>query len=246
MSRRRRTLLVLGAGVVCLPCCLLLPCAYEIRDGEGWVRSAARLREVGWGFQAYHDAFGRLPPAVVRDQDGRPLYSWRVALLPYVEQDALYKQFHLDEPWDSPHNAALTRDTPRCYDPHGGGEDDPGLTRFQVFVGPGTAFERDGLTWADFPDGLGNTLLVAESANPVPWAKPVDLAYSPDQPLPSLACPYTKPVKLFCYTIGYRPGFAGCFADGKTRFVPHSAGEAIIRALITRNGGEPVEPARFD
>ena len=56
--------------------------------------------------------------------------------------------------------------------------------RYQVFVGLGTAFEREDLVWADFPDGLAETILVVEAADPVPWSKPVDVAYSPALPLP--------------------------------------------------------------
>src|SRR5439155_2700380 len=69
----------------------------------------------------------------------------------------LYRQFKLDEPWDGPHNKVLLEKMPRSYKPALGGNDAPGLTRYQVFTGPGTAFERAGLTWDDFSDGLAQT-----------------------------------------------------------------------------------------
>jgi hypothetical protein len=224
---------------------LLAPCLFQVRDGEGWVRSAHSITIIGGALRRYHEVHGRLPPAVVRDKGGKPLYSWRVLLLPYLEA-SLNEQFRKDEPWDGPHNRALLRETPPCYQPALCSGDAPGLTRYQVFVGPGTAFERDGLTWDDFPDGLAATLLVVEAGKPVPWSKPADLAYDPDKPLPALGGVFTKPVHFLCYEVSRRAGFTAVFADGKGRFIRGDTDEQAIRALITRNGGEPVEVARLD
>ena len=237
-----------GLTLVVLTCCLLVPCLFEIRDGEGWVRSANSLNRIGLALNLYHHINGRLPPAVVHAPDGRALYSWRVLLLPYLEEDALYKEFHLDEPWDSPHNKPLTEKTPRCYVPALGGDDPPGLTRYQVFIGPGTAFERDGLrlTWDDFPDGLGGTILAAEAGNPVPWAKPEDLQYDPQKPFPALGGVFGKPVHFLCYELWRRPGFVACFADGSVRFIPSKTDDKTIRGLITRNGGEAVDVTKIE
>jgi hypothetical protein len=121
-----------------------------------------------------------------------------------------------------------------------------GLTRCQVFVGPGTVFERDGLTWGDFPDGLANTLLVVETGEPVPWTKPADLAYDPGKPLPHLSGVFTMPVRFLCYEIKRRPGFTAYFADGSVRFTRSDTDEKTIRALITRDGGERVDVTKLD
>jgi hypothetical protein len=94
------------------------------------------------------DHGGRLSPAVSRDPEGQPLLSWRVLLLPYIEEGEieegeLCKQFHLDEPWDSPHNLALLPKMPRTYkapaDAFPGNV--PHTTFYQAFTGPDTAFE---------------------------------------------------------------------------------------------------------
>ena len=63
----------------------------------------------------YDSTHGSLPPHAIYGKDGKPLLSWRVLILPYIEEQALYEQFHLDEPWDSPHNEPLLRQIPRCY-----------------------------------------------------------------------------------------------------------------------------------
>jgi hypothetical protein len=222
-----------AALVVLLACVLLLPCTQEVRDGEGWVRSAVSLHQIAFALRAYHEDNGHLPPAVVRGKNGQPLYSWRVLLLPYLDDDPLFQEFRHDEPWDSEHNKKLLERT-RSYQPALGSDDDPGLTRYQVFVGPGTAFERDGLTWADFPKGLADTLLVVEAAQPVPWSKPADLTYDPAGPLPALRGPFGKPVHLLCYELWQAPGFNACFADGSTRFIASDTDEKTIRGLINR------------
>jgi hypothetical protein len=251
MSRRTwlfRSPVIVGAAVLCLACLVVLPCTplFEVRNGPDWVRSAVSLRQIGEALDGYHKTFGHLPPAVVTGKDRKPLYSWRVVLLPFLEQDSLFQKFKLDEPWDSPHNSKLAETTPRCYQPALGGDDPPGLTRYQVFVGPGTAFERPRLTWDDFSDGLSNTLLVVEAADPIPWSKPVDLTYHPDKPLPPLGGFSRKPVKFLCYEVGEREGFVACFADRKTRFITTRTSDSTLRALITRNGGETIDWARVE
>jgi Protein of unknown function (DUF1559) len=227
MSRAKWMVIAL---VVCLSCGLLLPSVQTAKEDEGWKRSAYSLGCAGRALRSYCEQNGGLPPAVVRAPDGRPLYGWRVLLLPYLEQDDLYKQFHLDEPWDSDHNKRLLAKTPRYYEPVGGGPDPPGLTRYQVFVGPGTAFERDGLAWEE----VSNTLLVVEAAEPVPWSKPAELTYDPGRPLPPLGCPFPRPVHLFGYDLWRTPGFNACFADnGPTRFITRDTDEKTLRGLIT-------------
>jgi RNA polymerase sigma factor (sigma-70 family) len=101
-------------------------------------KSLNNLKQIGRAFQKYDDAQGHLP-AEIQDKDGQPLLSWRVALLPYLGQEALYKQFALDQPWDSEHNLKLLAKMPAIY--RVGIEPKEGThTYYQVFVGPGTPF----------------------------------------------------------------------------------------------------------
>jgi hypothetical protein len=183
---------------------------------------------------AYQDEHGRLPPAVVYGDYGKPLYSWRVLILPYIEQQQLYARFRLEEPWDSPHNLELLKKMPATYAPPPGKAKKvpPHHTVCQVFVGKHTAFEgREGGVRLsdDFPDSTSNTLLVVEAGEPVPWAKPVDLDYDPEGPLPDLRC-------LF------KDGFRVCLADGSVRWIPKEMSETTLRAAITRDGGDTLGP----
>jgi hypothetical protein len=128
-----------------------------------------------------------LPPHALYNRDGQALLSWRVLILPYVEEEPLFKEFRLDEPWDSPHNLRLLPRMPKVYAPAWKTENPKGhSTYYQVFVGKGAAFEgREGLRIpGDFPDGISQTILIVEAANAVPWTKPADLRYSPEAPLP--------------------------------------------------------------
>jgi hypothetical protein len=122
------------------------------------------------------------------DKNGRPLLSWRVAILPYIEQEALYGRFHLDEPWDSPHNLELLKEMPPIYAfPD---QSDPAMTYVQAIVGPGTPFEPGGkwsLSKEDFlSDDEDATILIIEAGEPVPWTKPDDVSFDPMGPLPAL------------------------------------------------------------
>jgi hypothetical protein len=176
----------------------------------------------------YQDEHGHLPPAVVYGPDGTPLYSWRVLLLPYFEEQELYEQFNKDEPWDSPHNVRLLEKMPSIYAPPRFKQHlvPPHHTVCHVLVGPGTAFEgRDGLRLpGDFPDGPSNTLLLVEAGEPVPWTKPDEIAFDPD-----------RPIRLRGL---FRDGFRACMADGSRRWIRNELSEATLRAAITRNGGE--------
>src|SRR2546425_3852080 len=110
----------------------------------------------------YHDLHGRLPAAAVCGKDGQPVLSWRVAILPFIEFEGLYNEFHFDEPWDSPHNIRLLPRMPKTYasQRYKGDPAPPGYTYLHVFVGEGTAFEGpEGLRLPDdFPDGTSNTI----------------------------------------------------------------------------------------
>src|SRR5262245_9623204 len=120
-------------------------------------------------YKADHTYF---PPAAIYE-DGKPLLSWRVALLSVVDK-GLYQQFKLDEPWDSKHNMKLLEKMPAVYGTHGT------ETFYQVFTGPDTAFDgMKGLEDRDFTDGNETTVLIVEGGTAVPWTKPADLEWWP-------------------------------------------------------------------
>ncbi len=212
--------------------CLVFPQIVMISEAASRIQISNNLHQIGVALQKYaSDHGGQLPPAAAVNERGERLLSWRVLLLPYLDQQALYKEFHLDEPWDGLHNAALLARMPDVYASSRLYPAPPNHTHFQVLVGPGTAFERDGLRLIpeDFPDGLDNTVLVAEGAEAVPWTKPEDIPFRPGE-LPRFR------------TTDDDLRFSFVFADGSVRqYMPRYTSEETILGAITRNGGEKID-----
>lgn len=223
---------ILFSGLVAA---LLIPAYQRVNEARDRVTETNNLKQVSLALHSYHDVTGHLPqPAAFRTRDGKPGLSWRVALLPYLEQQSLFRQFRLDEPWDSPNNIRLVGQMPKVYQ-QPGNETSDGTTYYQAFVGPATAFEDAtkrpdgprGWRFTDFTDGTSNTILIAVAERPVPWTAPQDMAYDPAGPLPRLS-------KRF------RAGAVVAFTDGAVRPLPHDTPEQTLRGLITRNGGEVI------
>jgi hypothetical protein len=207
------------------------------------------LKTIALAMHAYAEAHeGRLPPAVLRDTQGKPLLSWRVLILPYLEEDRLYQQFHLDEPWDSPHNVALLSSMPRVFsaptDLPVEARAEPFSTFYQVFTGEGTAFEGyQGLRLPqDFPKGTSNTFLVVEAGQAVPWTKPDDLSYPQDYtvPLPPLGGVFTGESRFSLFGSNRVKGFHAVMADGSVRFFPSTTDKATLCDAIERKNAEPL------
>jgi hypothetical protein len=165
---------------------------------------------------------------------GKALLSWRVTLLPYLGEDNLYKQFKIDEPWDGPNNKKLLDKMPKVYAAPGVKTREPYTTFYQVFVGTGAPFQKHQTARfpASFPDGTSNTILIAEAGSAVPWTKPEDLHYAPDEPLPELGGPYPGVINV-------------ALADGSAVALSAKADPDLLRALITPAGGEVVDIDRF-
>ncbi len=135
----------------------------------------------------YHDEHGHFPRAAIANKEGEALLSWRVALLPFLGLEELYKEFKLDEPWDSAHNKRLLAKLPKVYATPEGAKKVPDGTYFQVFVGKDTVFEEGkDIQFQDITDGTSSTILIIEAGKTIPWTKPEDLPYSADKPIPEL------------------------------------------------------------
>jgi hypothetical protein len=206
---------------------LLLPAIQKMREAAARAQSSNNLRQIALAFHNYHDTYGHMPAAAIVDKSGKPLLSWRVAILPFIEHDQLYKQFHLDEPWDSEHNKKLLDKMPKTYAHPIGQPKEPNSTYYRVFTGKDTPFNGSvgPRLPATFQDGTSNTILVVEAGEAVPWTKPDDLPYDAAKPVP--------PLGKF-----WGGGFLAALADGSVRTISKSITERTLRAAITPAGGE--------
>jgi peptidoglycan hydrolase-like protein with peptidoglycan-binding domain len=181
------------------------------------------LKQIGLAMHNYLDTNRSFPPQTV----GKGL-SWRVAILPFLEQETLYRQFKLDEPWDSPHNKALIPLMPEVYKMPSRAAA-PGQTYYQTFVGPKTSnpTPTKGLGIAGFRDGTSNTIIVAEAGVAVEWTRPEDIKVDPDAPI----------------TLGRAaaPAIPALLADGSVRQLPRKLDQKTLRLLIDPADGQPVE-----
>lgn len=200
----------------------------------GAIRSVSlnNLKQIALAMLNYQDAYNAFPPAAVVNKAGKPMLSWRVMILPFLEQNELYKEFRLDEPWDSEHNKKLISKMPKTYAIPDDTLAKAGETRYRVFVGNGAAFDYiRGAKIAEITDGTSNTIMVVTAADAVPWTKPDELAFDPDK----------DPGKLLGMVDGQ--AYQVAMFDGSVRAFNKLPAAKSLKAFITRAGGEVINNA---
>jgi hypothetical protein len=211
---------------------LLLPAVQAAREAARRMQCSNNLKQIALALHNYHDVYRSFPPAYTVDENGRPMHSWRTLILPFLEQQALYSQIDLNEPWDSPknqafHNVSIPSYTCPSSPPS------PNCSYFAI-VGPNTLFPGSrGVSLSEVTDGTSNTIAVVEmSGSGNVWMAPVDvdlqkmqfrLNQSPSDPS------------------SHHPGGLNvALGDGAVRFISDNIDPNTLRALITINEGQPV------
>jgi hypothetical protein len=193
------------------------------------VQATEDLQQLAIGMHAYVDNnSGKLPAVANFDKAGKPLLSWRVHILPYIGQEKLYKEFHLDEPWDSEHNKKLIEKMPAAFRGPSHKLSVQGKTVYLAPVGKDTAFTgTSGRRMPqEFTDGTSNTILLvqADDAHAVEWTRPEDLKIDLDKPDAGL---------------GRRAGgYMVALADGSARLVRRTISKETLRNAFTANDGQ--------
>lgn len=225
--------LVVSLGLILLS--LFLP-AIPTTNHRGRSPCMNNLRSIVLALHNYHWGHGSLPPPYIADANGRPMHSWRVLILPYLDRNDLYEMYRFDEPWDGPNNSKLhdlIGDVFRCPQDHGGARSTE--TSYVAVVGPETIWPADRtVKLDDVTDGLSNTLLVVEIANSgIHWMEPRDLHVS--QMSGTINSKSGQGISS-----GHPRGAVVGFADGRVRFLSDTIPAATIEALLTIRGGEKV------
>jgi hypothetical protein len=209
------------------------------------------LQSLGAALQLYHDAHGSFPPAYISDDNGRPAHSWRVLVLPFLGQQAIYDEYHFDEPWDGPNNSQLqqkyARELGRVLScPYDRRINSPSASYFAV-VGPHAAWAGGSgcKESTDFPDGLLKTVLLVEVyESGISWFEPRDLDI--DKMCFGVNDPSKCGIRSFHRTNTYwthaiKSRFAhALYADGTVGELAETIPPRIVRALLTRDAGEEV------
>jgi prepilin-type processing-associated H-X9-DG protein len=209
----------------------------QAREAARRSQCTNNLKQIGLAMHNYHSSHNTFPPAYSKSPDGKPLLSWRVQILPFLEQKALYDEFHQDEPWDSPHNKALISRMPAVYSCPSGIRTPAreGKTTYLTPRGPATIFPgAEPVKLQEITDGTSNTILVVDASDTaaVIWTKPDDWEITGEFKIQSLFGHHTK-------------GTNFGFADGSVHFLLETIMPRIVQALTTRNGGEVISADDF-
>jgi len=244
---------------------LLAPAVKSSQVAASRLSSVNHLKQIALAFHNYNSQKECFPaPVLYGGKSGKVPYSWRVAILPYLEEQELYDRYNFDEPWDGPNNRKLLDKMPAVYGYPGpdGSPLSQSNSAYFVFTGEGTALgppaatalkgaagfvapgeggkagspavpaKPAGPTIMDITDGTSNTILLVEANREIPWTKPEDIPFNPNGPLPDLG--------------GFWPdGFNAAFADGSVRSLKKSINPKVLKALITKDGGEPISNDQY-
>jgi prepilin-type processing-associated H-X9-DG protein len=217
---------------------LLLPAVQAARESARRMQCMNSLKQIVLAIHNYHDSYKGFPPLYTVDKDGKALHSWRVLILPFIEQSALYQQIRLDEPWDSEHNKQFHNVVLHAYScpSNPNGKTAGSSCCYSAIAGEGLipAKKAGDKTSGDFSriaDGTSNTLAVVEVKQPFCWMDPTaDVTL--DELLEGVN---TKNGRVGSFHAG---GFNAALFDGSVRFLQNSISKEILKALGTCAGSE--------
>lgn len=225
-------LLVCGGGLAAF----MLPAVQSAREAARRSQCTNNLKQIALAMHNYHDVHKRFPAASTEDEDGNPMRSWRVALLPYLEGGFTYDQYNFDEPWDSPSNSMLEGARPMlltCPSTPPAGQSE---TNYVMICGPGTVGgePNEFVSMADIKDGTSNTILAIEVAGAgISWLEPRDMTV--DEAVTYITNPAATG------QVHVHPGGVNvAMADGSVHFISSTIDPQMLRNMLTRDDGQPI------
>lgn len=196
----------------------------------------SNLKYIGLGLQNYADVYSCFPPAYQTDESGKPMHSWRVLILPFIEQQALYDRYDFNEPWNGPHNSLLAKEMPPIYRCPSNTANNGTTTDYVAIVGPETMWQADhGAKFSEIKDRTSMTIAVVEASGAkINWMEPRDLPFS--------AVSHGINAKQGGGISSAHPGAViALFADGHVQTLEQKLPLDVLKALCTKAGGETIE-----
>jgi prepilin-type processing-associated H-X9-DG protein len=229
---------VAGGLLLFVPCLiavfsgrLMLPAIGQAREAARRAQCRNNLKQIGLALHNYHDTYRSFPPAYLADEQGRPMHSWRVLLLPFLGQQSLYNQYDFSQPWDSPANQWVAGAMPPVFacpsEPNTGTD----ATNVAAVFGPNCIFAgTEPVKIRDITDGTSNTLMVGEvTGGSIPWTKPQDVDITQNPTLNSGG-----------FASHHSGGVHFLLADGSVRFMSDNINPQTLQILFIRDDGQLV------
>jgi prepilin-type processing-associated H-X9-DG protein len=218
---------------------LLLPAVQAAREAARRAACVNNMKQIGIALMNYHDQYKGFPPAYLADENGQPMHSWRVLILPFMcdgEAASVYQEYKFDEPWNGPNNGKLAGRMPHVF----ACPSDPaeGVTNYAAVVGDDTMWPgAASVSIRKIVDGTSGTIAIVETAGPsIPWLEPRDVTVA--EALRGINAEGAQGG-----ISSYHPGGANVLmADISVHFLDESTPPETIRALLTIAGGEEADP----
>lgn len=224
-------------GIVALAGILVIGVAFAFAVKDARIaaqRSSDKghLKQLAVAIHNYHDTYGQLPPPFVADAEGRPMHSWRVLILPFIDQQKLYAEYRFTEPWNSPHNRELESRMPNAYAFSGTGMRGNTTTNVLAVTGPETMWPGRGkATFDDVKDGQDHSIMFVENdGSGIHWMEPRDLVFE------EMDFTLNSPAGVSCNHL--TPNVAT--VSGYVKRLDKDITTATLRALFTINGRENI------
>jgi len=212
-----------GEGQLDLLMVVVMPALHASGMAADRMRDTNDMKQVALAFHNYADVHKHFPTPVIVDAESGQKRSWRVELLPYLEEQALYDQYRKDEPWDSEANLKVLEQMPAVY--RSARQHDPTATSVYAVIGKDTALDGEKPSFRDVVDGTSNTVLYIHTQRDTPWTKPEDI------PLEE-----ATPDRLGGF---YPEVFIVAMVDGSVPLIVSTIDPEVWKRLLIRNDGQP-------
>lgn len=228
---------ILATTLSCATLYILWPTLQSLSQRRNKVACINNMQLIAKALNEYAAEHGTYPPAVTYDSAGKPMHSWRVMILPQLGMTTLHARYKFNEPWDSASNILLVDQCPSVFVSPASSNPYGNENSYVLITGKKTLFPPSGpLGPSDVSDGTSSTLLLVDKLNAATeWTNPVDVDIAKLNPMIGASG---------ANAIGgeHDDGATAVFADGTPAWLPEDLDPILLKAIISPNGGEPIDP----